>query len=121
MEPKAPLFKFGPSGVGGTLADDPFRDHHVNPMAPPPAPKRPRSESEDRPVVPKSPWMEPGAPGMGGTPAMAAGAHPATGLLRPKQPPHLSPAETREAEAEAKALDPEDQDLMSDEVLAQYE
>ncbi len=51
---------------------------------------------------------------------MASGTHPATGLLRPKQPPHLSPTEIREAQAEGKALDP-DQDLLSDEVLAQYE
>ncbi len=70
VEQETPLFKFGPPGVGGTPADDPFRDHNVSPLGPPPAPKRLRSESEDKAYVPKAPWMEPKAPGVGGTPAI---------------------------------------------------
>jgi len=48
VEQETPLFKFGPPGVGGTPAGDPFRDRSVSPMGPPPAPKRSRSESEDK-------------------------------------------------------------------------
>jgi hypothetical protein len=51
---------------------------------------------------------------------MASGPHPVTGWLRPKQPPHLSPAQVRAAYDEGKALDPE-QSLTDDAVYAQYE